>query len=580
MKELDLQALNNADKWLCSDNISKEIKDEILRLKAEDTEEFNDAFYKKLAFGTGGLRGIMGVGTNRMNSIVVAMSTQGFANYILQENKGKAEIKVVIAFDSRNNSKDFAQITARVFAGNGFKVYLFENIHPTPLLSFAVRELKCDAGVMLTASHNPKEYNGYKAYWNDGGQLVFPHDENVIAKVNEISDISQVKMQQDMNGITILGDEFDEIYFDKIKTLSLADEDLEQYKDIKIAYTPLHGTGYRIVPQSLHLFGFNDVVCQKEQSIPDGNFPTTKSPNPEERTALELGIKLMEEQDSDILLATDPDADREALTIRDNNGKVMLLNGNQTATLLTYYLLERYGELKKFTGKDFIIKTIVSSELIKVLAEDYNVKCYDVLTGFKWIADKILALEGKENYIGGGEESYGYLIGDFVRDKDSVSTCCIIAEMCAWAKQQGKTIYDILMEIYRKYGYYQEGLVSIVRKGKTGAEEIEKMMTDFRNNPPQSIIGHKVVMIKDYELKIAYDITNNSKTKLELPKSNVLQYFLEDGSKISVRPSGTEPKIKFYFGVKTQFAENDDFVSLNQKSEEKIEQIKKELKLV
>ena len=578
MAELDKNAILNADKWLNS-SISEEIKKQILSLKENNIEEFNDAFYKTMAFGTGGLRGIMGIGTNRMNTIVVSMSTQGFANYIKEQNKDKQEIKVVVSFDSRNNSKDFATITAKVFAANGFKVYLFENIHPTPLLSFAVRELQCDAGVMLTASHNPKEYNGYKAYWNDGGQLVFPHDENVIKKVNEITDISQVKLQENMDGITILSDDFDKIYFEKIKTLSLAEEGLEKYKDIKIVYTPLHGTGFRIVPQALNLFGFKDVISEPQQSIPDGNFPTTVSPNPEEKAALDLGLKLMEKENADILLATDPDADREALTIRDNNGNLMLLNGNQTATLISYYLLCRWQELGKLTGKEFIIKTIVSSELIKVLADKYNVKCYDVLTGFKWIADKILEKEGKEQYIGGGEESYGYLIGDFVRDKDSVSTCCIIAEMCAWAKMHNKTIYDILLELYAEFGYYQEGLVSVVRKGKTGAEEIQAMMDMFRNNPPTTLIGQKIVKINDYELQISKDLTNNTTNKLDLPQSNVLQFFLEDGSKISVRPSGTEPKIKFYFGVRSEFKKGDDFKALLEKSEQKIEDIKKELNL-
>lgn len=579
MAELDKNAVVNAEKWLNS-SIDETIKKEVRSLMENNVEEFNDAFYKTLSFGTGGLRGVMGIGTNRMNTVVVSMSTQGFANYIKEQNKDKQEIKVVIAFDSRNNSKDFATITAKVFAANGFKVYLFENIHPTPLLSFAVRELKCDAGVMLTASHNPKEYNGYKAYWNDGGQLVFPHDENVISRVNAITDISQVKVQQDMAGITILGDDFDQIYFEKIKTLSLAEEGLEKYKNIRIAYTPLHGTGYKMVPQALGVFGFHDVVSEPQQSIPDGNFPTTVSPNPEERAALELGLKLMEEKNADILLATDPDADREALTIRDNNGKPMLLNGNQTATLITYYLLRRYQELNKLKGNEFIIKTVVTSELIKVLADKYGVKCYDVLTGFKWIADKILETEGKEQYIGGGEESYGYLIGDFVRDKDSLSTCCILAEMCAWAKLHNKTIYDILLEIYDEFGYYQEGLVSVVRKGKTGAEEIQQMMTNFRNNPPVTIIGQKVVKINDYELQVSKDLVNNTATELTLPKSNVLQFFLEDGSKISVRPSGTEPKIKFYFGVRTEYNNGEDFNVLLAQSEQKIENIKKELNLI
>lgn len=579
MAELDKQAIVNAEQWLKSNNISKEVKDEICRLKQDNIEEFNDAFYRKLAFGTGGLRGIMGVGTNRMNSIVVSMSTQGFANYIKEQNPDRKDLKVAISFDSRNNSKDFATITAKVFAANSFKVFLFENIHPTPLLSFAVRELGCDAGVMITASHNPKEYNGYKAYWNDGAQLVSPHDVNVIERVDKIDDISQVKIQENMDNITLISDDFDKKYFDRIKALSFSDHDLDKFKDIRIAYTPLHGTGYKIVPQALKLFGYDNIVCEPAQSIPDGNFPTTLSPNPEERSALELGIELMEKENADILLATDPDADREALTIRDHQGQILMLNGNQTATLLTYYLLKRYKEKGLLNGKQFVIKTIVSSELIKVICEDFQVNCYDVLTGFKWIADMILQKEGKEQYIGGGEESYGYLIGDFVRDKDSVSTCCILAELCAWAKQQNKTILDILTEIYRQYGYYQEGLVSVVKKGKSGAEQIKTMMDNFRNNPPKTIIGQKVIGINDYELRIGKDLTTNTETKLEQPQSNVLQYYLEDGSKISVRPSGTEPKIKFYFSVRTPFGKDDDFYSLLSVSQEKISKIEKELNL-
>jgi phosphoglucomutase len=577
MIELDKNAIINSDKWLNS-SIDTNVKDQIRDLKANDVKEFNDAFYQTLSFGTGGLRGVMGIGTNRMNIYTVSISTQGFANYIKQQNKDK-EIKVVVSFDSRNNSKDFAKITAQVFAANGFKVFLFENIHPTPMLSFAVRELSCDAGVMITASHNPKQYNGYKAYWNDGGQLVFPHDENVIDEVNKITDIAQVKHQDNMNNITIIKDDFDEKFLNKIKTLSLACEGLDKYKDIKIAYTPLHGTGYKIVPKALKMFGFNDVNLVKEQAIPDGNFPTCVSPNPEERSALDMGLTLAKKINADILLATDPDADREALSIKDKNNNWILLNGNQTASLLTFYLLLRKKELNQLKNNDYIIKTVVTSELLKKIADSFNVKCYDVLTGFKWIADKILEKEGKETYIGGGEESYGYLIGSYVRDKDSISTCCLLAELAAWAKQNGKTVYDILLDIYHKYGYYQESLLSIVRAGKSGAEEIKNMMSEFRNNPPKTVIGQKVVMINDFQTHISKNILTNKEEKLLLPTSNVLQYFLEDGSKISIRPSGTEPKIKFYFGVKTLFNKDDDFPSLHKQSEKKIERIKKELKL-
>lgn len=575
--ELDKSAIKNAQKWLDS-SIPQTIKDEILKMQKEDVATFNDAFYKTLSFGTGGLRGIMGIGTNRMNTLVVSMSTQGFANYIKKQNPDGEEIKVAISFDSRNNSKDFANITARVFAANGFKVYLFENIHPTPMLSFAVRQLKCHAGVMITASHNPKEYNGYKAYWNDGGQLVPPHDNGVIEMVNAITDISQVKIQQTMDNITIIKDDFDEIYLDKMKSISLATAHLDTFKNIKIAYTPLHGTGFRIVPQALRSWGFKNIVCQPQQSIPDGNFPTCKSPNPEEKVALELVLDLAKKENCDIVLATDPDADREALCVKDGEDWV-LLNGNQTASLLTYYILVRNKEVLKLKGNEFMIKTIVSSELIKKICESFNVQCYDVLTGFKWIAAKVLELEGKKKYIGGGEESYGYMPSDMVRDKDSISTCCLIAEMAAWAKQQGENLFEILLNIYHQYGYYQESLLSIVRKGQSGAKEIEQMMDTFRRNPPQEIIGQKVVKINDFQLHVSKDILSGKEEKLDLPTSNVLQWFLKDGSKISIRPSGTEPKIKFYFGVRSDFSHKDNFQELHLKSEQKIEAIKKELHL-
>ncbi len=576
--ELDKSAIENAQRWLES-NIPQTIKDQILEMQKTDVATFNDAFYKTLSFGTGGLRGIMGIGTNRMNTLVVSMSTQGFANYIKEQNPDNKEIKVAISFDSRNNSKDFANITARVFAASGFKVYLFENIHPTPLLSFAVRQLHCQAGVMITASHNPKEYNGYKAYWNDGGQLVPPHDNAVIEKVNAITDFSQVRIQDTMDNITVLKDDFDEIYLNKMKNISLATAHLDTFKNIKIAYTPLHGTGFRIVPMALRSWGFNNIVCQKQQSIPDGNFPTCKSPNPEERVALELVLDLAKKEDCDIVLATDPDADREALCVKDDDGNWVLLNGNQTASLLTYYILVRNKEVLRLKGNEFMIKTIVSSELIKKICDSFNVQCFDVLTGFKWIASKVLEMEGKKKYLGGGEESYGYMPSDMVRDKDSVATCCLIAEMAAWAKQQGKNLFEILLEIYHQYGYYQESLLSIVRKGKSGAKEIEQMMDNFRNNPPKEIIGQKVVKINDFQLHVSKDILSGKEEKLDLPTSNVLQWFLKDGSKISIRPSGTEPKIKFYFGVRSDFSHKDNFKELHLQSEQKIEAIKKELHL-
>ena len=567
MSQLDKNAVLNAEKWL-NTSIDEQAKQEIISLRENNVNEFNDAFYRTLEFGTGGLRGIMGIGTNRMNKYIVAMTTQGFCNYIAENNQGK-QIKTVISYDSRNNSREFAKITARVMAANGFKVYLFEDIRPTPELSFAVRELKADAGVMLTASHNPKEYNGYKAYWNDGAQLTSPHDELVIEKVNAITDLSQVKMQDDDKNITIIGEDMDKIYLEKIKSISINSECIKKQKDLKIVYTPLHGTGISLVPKALKAYGFENVICVKEQSIPDGNFPTCVSPNPEEPAALEMGIKLAKEIDADMLLATDPDADREAIAVKDNKGEWIILNGNQTASLLTYYLLSANKNANALKGNEYIIKTVVTTDLINKIAEDFSVEYFDVLTGFKHIASKIREHEGKKRYIGGGEESFGYLIGDFVRDKDAVSACCILAEMVACLKEEGTNLYDFLLQLYTKYGFYQEKQVSITRKGKTGAEEIQKMMMDFRNNPPKQLDNDEVVEIIDY--------LDTEKT--QLPKSNVLQYLLKSGSKVSVRPSGTEPKIKFYFSIVIPMKDKGEVETLQTIAFEKIERIKQELGL-
>ena len=565
MSQLDENAVLNAEKWL-STSIDEQAKQEIISLRENNVNEFNDAFYRTLEFGTGGLRGIMGIGTNRMNKYIVAMTTQGFSNYIAENNPGK-QIKTVISYDSRNNSREFAKITARVMAANGFKVYLFEDIRPTPELSFAVRELKADAGVMLTASHNPKEYNGYKAYWNDGAQLTSPHDELVIEKVNAITDLSQVKMQDDDKNITIIGEDMDKIYLEKVKSISINSQCIKKQKDLKIVYTPLHGTGISLVPKALKAYGFENVICVKEQSIPDGNFPTCVSPNPEEPAALEMGIKLAKEIDADMLLATDPDADREAIAVKDNKGEWIILNGNQTASLLTYYLLSANKNANALKGNEYIIKTVVTTDLINKIAEDFSVEYFDVLTGFKHIASKIREHEGKKRYIGGGEESFGYLIGDFVRDKDAVSACCILAEMVACLKEEGTNLYDFLLQLYTKYGFYQEKQVSITRKGKTGAEEIQKMMMDFRNNPPKQLDNDEVVEIIDY--------LDTEKT--QLPKSNVLQYLLKSGSKVSVRPSGTEPKIKFYFSIVIPMKDKGEVETLQTIAFEKIERIKQEL---
>ncbi|MEE1119632.1 MAG: phospho-sugar mutase [Bacteroidales bacterium] len=567
MSQLDENAVLNAEKWL-NTSIDEQAKQEIISLRENNVNEFNDAFYRTLEFGTGGLRGIMGIGTNRMNKYIVAMTTQGFCNYIAENNQGK-QIKTVISYDSRNNSREFAKITARVMAANGFKVYLFEDIRPTPELSFAVRELKADAGVMLTASHNPKEYNGYKAYWNDGAQLTSPHDELVIEKVNAITDLSQVKMQDDDKNITIIGEDMDKIYLEKVKSISINSQCIKKQKDLKIVYTPLHGTGISLVPKALKAYGFENVICVKEQSIPDGNFPTCVSPNPEEPAALEMGIKLAKEIDADMLLATDPDADREAIAVKDNKGEWIILNGNQTASLLTYYLLSANKNANALKGNEYIIKTVVTTDLINKIAEDFSVEYFDVLTGFKHIASKIREHEGKKRYIGGGEESFGYLIGDFVRDKDAVSACCILAEMVAWLKEEGTNLYDFLLQLYTKYGFFQEKQVSITRKGKTGAEEIQKMMMDFRNNPPKQLDNDEVVEIIDY--------LDTEKT--QLPKSNVLQYLLKSGSKVSVRPSGTEPKIKFYFSIVIPMKDKGEVETLQTIAFEKIERIKQELGL-
>ena len=578
MANIDLSAQKNAQQWLDSNSISSSTKDIIKDMMQNNIEQFNESFYRNLEFGTGGLRGIMGIGTNRMNQYTVAMATQGFANYIIESNPNK-EIKAVISFDNRNNSKEFAQITARVMAANGFKVFLFKELRPTPELSYAVRYFGCDAGVMLTASHNPKEYNGYKAYWNDGGQLVSPHDTFVIEQVVKITDYSQVKIQESLDNITIVEKSFDDNYLEEVLKLSLNPQIIKKHSDIKICYTPLHGTGITLVPKALEMYGFKNVNIVSEQAIIDGNFPSCKSPNPEENSAMEMGIKLAKEIDADILLATDPDADRVGIAVKDQCNEFILINGNQTATVLTYYILKTLKETSRLKGNEYTIKTIVTSELIKKVSESFGVKNYDVFTGFKFIADKILQLEGKEKYICGGEESYGFSIGDFVRDKDAVSACCMIAEVCAWAKEQGKTFFDILLDIYLEYGFFKEELISITKQGKQGAEEIQNMMLVFRENPPKTLIGLEVVRIKDYQKQLNIDLKNNTEEALDFPKSNVLQFFLEDGSKVSVRPSGTEPKIKFYFGVYNKLHSIEDYPELLKKANEKISRIIGELGL-
>jgi len=572
MIEIDNNILAKANTWL-NGNYDEDTKQQIKQLIENDPAELTESFYRDLEFGTGGLRGIMGVGTNRMNKYTVGMATQGLANYILKMFPGKSDLKMAIAYDSRNNSKYFAQITAEVMAANGIKVFLFSELRPTPELSFAIRYLGCQSGVVITASHNPKEYNGYKAYWQDGGQLISPHDTNVIDEVQKIKSINDVKFTGNSHLIELIGEDVDRAYLDKLKSLSLSPELITKHKDLSIVFTPLHGTGITLVPRALKELGFVNIHIVEEQAVSDGNFPTIKSPNPEEKAALEMSIELAKKVNASLVMATDPDADRVGIAVKNDKDEYVLFNGNQTASVLIYYLLKKWNEKGKITGKEFIVKTIVTSEILKDIAIKNGVECYDVLTGFKYIADIILRLEGKKTFIGGGEESYGYLVGDFVRDKDAVIASCIIAEMAAWAAENNKTFYDILIDLYTEYGFYKEDLLSITKKGKSGAEEIQLMMENYRKQPPVEINNSKVVMIKDYELCVEEDILNNTTEKIDLPVSNVLQFFTADGSKITVRPSGTEPKIKFYFGVKEHLNSKAEFETVNKKLEQKIKDI-------
>ncbi len=576
---LDRTTEQNVNTWLTG-NYDEETKSAIRKMMAENPEELNESFYKNLEFGTGGLRGIMGIGTNRMNRYTVAMATQGLANYVLKTIAHSApQPKAAISHDSRNNSRQFAEITAKVLAANGFKVYLFENLRPTPELSFAVRHYGCNIGVMVTASHNPKEYNGYKAYWSDGCQLVAPHDTNVIDEVLKIKTLDDIKQSGGEDNIQIIGKETDEIYLAKVLENSLLPDVVKRQHDLKIVYSPLHGTGITLVPQALAKMGFTNVHVVEQQAVADGNFPTTKSPNPEEKAAMELSMDLAKSIDADIVMATDPDADRVGVAVKRNSGQWMLLNGNQTASILIYYLLMQRKRLGLQQPNDFIVKTIVTSELLADIAHKNGVKSYDVLTGFKYIGNKILELEGREKFIGGGEESYGYLIGDFVRDKDAVSACTMIAEIAAWAKDQGKTFFDILCDLYVEYGFYKESLLSITKKGKSGSEEIKQMMADFRHSAPAQIAGSDVVCVKDYSTLLSTDTKTGKAEHIDLPKSDVLQFFTADGSKVTVRPSGTEPKIKFYFGVKGTLSNADSYDTVEQQLAQKIDAIKASLGL-
>jgi phosphoglucomutase len=573
---IDPQVLNVALRWTQAP-FDPETIEQVKNLIENDPQELTECFYRNLEFGTGGLRGIMGVGTNRMNKYTVAMATQGLANYLKKMFPGKSDISVAVAHDCRNNSDFFAKITAQVMSANGIRVYLFEGLRPTPELSFAIRHFGCQSGVVITASHNPKEYNGYKAYWDDGGQLIAPHDKNVIAEVEKITDPSLVRFNENPSFIKYLGKEFDEIYIANIRKLSLSPEVIQRQKDFPIVFTPIHGTAVELVPMALKAFGFENVIGVDEQNVIDGNFPTVHSPNPEEPAALSMAIKKAIETGAQLVMATDPDADRVGIAVRDDKNEFILLNGNQAASLLIYYLLTKWSENKKLTGKEFIVKTIVTSELLFDIADKYGVKRFDVLTGFKYIADIIKQFEGSMTFIGGGEESYGYLVGDFVRDKDAVSSCAMLAETAAWAADNGKSMYEMLKELYVEFGFYKEKLLSITKKGKAGAEEIKELMERFRNNPPEFIAGSKLVMVKDYKLGICRNIVNRSAETIELPKSDVLQFFTEDGSKISVRPSGTEPKIKFYFGIKGELKSTAGFDQVNEALENRISEIMNDL---
>ena len=563
--------------WLTG-NFDTATKDAIKKMQAENPKELAESFYRNLEFGTGGLRGIMGVGTNRMNKYTVGMATQGFANYLNQTYPG-GPVRVAIAHDCRNNSRFFAETTANVFAANGIKVFLFSELRPTPELSFAIRHLGCQGGVVCTASHNPKEYNGYKAYWNDGGQLVPPHDKNVIKEVEKIASVDEVKWSGGEANITIIGKEMDEEYIEMVKSLSVYPEVIEKQNDLKIVYTPIHGTGITMVPQVLKRFGFTNVHIVEEQSNISGEFPTVVYPNPEESEAMSIGMKKAKELDADILLGTDPDSDRVGIGVKDHNGNWVLVNGNQTAVLAFNYMIEARKAKGLAKPNDMVVKTIVTTDLIDEIAKGNNITCYNVLTGFKWIAELIREKEGKENYVVGGEESYGLMIGDKVRDKDAISAVALLCEMAAYEKNKGRSLYDKLIDLYIQYSFYKEHLISITKKGMDGQQQIADMMAGFRNKPPKTLAGSDVVQLLDYELRKGRNLKTGEEWQIKLPKSNVLQFVLADGSKISARPSGTEPKIKFYFSIYTKLKHASEFDKTNAALDEKIKAIINDMNL-
>lgn len=569
-----------ANQWL-SGNYDEETKKQVSALlNNEDKSDLIDAFYKDLEFGTGGLRGIMGPGSNRMNIYTVGAATQGLANYLNEQFADLDEIKVCIGHDCRNNSRKFAEISASILSANGIKALLFEDLRPTPEVSFVIRELGCQSGIIITASHNPKEYNGYKAYWNDGAQMIAPHDTNVIDEVQKIKSVDEIKFEGNNSLIEVLGEDMDQKYLAKVKSISLDTGAIERNKDLKIIYTPIHGTGVKLIPAALKLYGFTNIINIPEQDVVSGDFPTVVSPNPEEPAALKMAVDKAIEIDADLVMASDPDADRLGIACKNEKGEFILLNGNQTALLLTWYMVKRWKENNLLTGKEFIVKTIVTSELIKEIAVKNDIEYFDVYTGFKWIADKIRSFEGTKKYICGGEESYGFLPGDYVRDKDAVASCSMFAEIAAWAKDNGVSLFELLQNIYLEYGFSKEKMIYIVRKGKSGAEEIQQIMKDLRENPPTKLAGSKVSLVKDYAVLKAFNKIDNTETDIDLPAtSNVLQFFTEDGSKVSVRPSGTEPKIKFYFEVRGELTKREDYYNAEAKADKKVDAIAKDLKI-
>ena len=557
---------SNVLAWMES-NIDEEAKQEILKMLQENETELIDSFYKILEFGTGGMRGKMGIGSNRINKYTIGLATQGFANYLKQNFQNLREIKVVVAYDSRNNSAEFAKITAGIFSANDIKVYLFDDLRPTPELSYAIRNINAQGGVVITASHNPKEYNGYKVYWEDGAQVVAPHDKNIINEVKKLT-INDINFNAKQEKITIIGDDVDSLYLAELRKVSLRDEIIDE--DLKIVYTPLHGTGIKLLPQALGLYGFKNFTIVEEQATPDGNFPTVKSPNPENAEALKMAVNKAKEANADIILATDPDADRIAVGVKKSDGTYELLNGNQTASILAYYIFTQLHEKEKIYTGDYIVKTIVTTDLLKDLAEKYDVKVYEVLTGFKYIAQIIREKVG-ERFLGGFEESYGYLFGDFVRDKDAIMSGLMVAEVAAWAKKQDKTLYDILLEIYTKFGFYKERLVNIQKEGIHGQNEIKQIMENLRDDAPAIINDVNVIIIRDYLSGVESNLFNATQSKIDLPPSNVLQFVMEDGTKITVRPSGTEPKIKLYFSVKDNLDDIQNFDNVSKELDNRID---------